>query len=556
MPTVIKFHDYLDKYGNASFAMRMLLLELEGQEDIVIQLDKETYHFYPDEALEASYNISNHGVFGYKRIAARIFEFNRLVVDGQNASLVFHGIINPFVIDRSSDISLENLSIMWENPMLVQAKVTAAGDGYIDIEPEGDGYYEICNRRVYLKGPGFREPLYDWCVIEMDTATGAPAYQSGDDSLRVSINALDAFMVSDNTVRLRGDIGRYPRIGNHLLLRGGKRYSPAIFIKDSSNVRLRNVNVFNAIGMAVIAQKAADISLDRTNVIPKPGSGRLFSADGDAAHFVNCRGRVSISDCMFTHQMDDALNIHGIYMQIVRKIDGHRLIARLVHHEQFGVDVLGAGDRVRFIRSSCLEAYAGNIVKHVEQINIERSIVAFEDPLPGEMAPCDSIENVTWTADLSLTNCTIRDNRARGLLISTGGKVEIAGNYISTPGAGILISGDANHWFESGAVNDVTIKNNIFENCTYVPQWGDYNILIHPEVPHPERARSCYHKNISITDNIFRTFTGGIVKARCTDGIRIGRNHVIRTSAYPDHNEGAKPFDLTDCKNIEIDDQI
>lgn len=66
-----------------------------------------------------------------------------------------------------------------------------------------------------------------------------------------------------------------------------------------------------------------------------------------------------------------------------------------------------------------------------------------------------------------MKNNTIRDNRARSVLVTTKGKVLIEGNYFSSQMHGILIEGDNHKWYESGAVQDVTIRNNMFENIGY-----------------------------------------------------------------------------------------
>ena len=60
-------------------------------------------------------------------------------------------------------------------------------------------------------------------------------------------------------------------------------------------------------------------------------------------------------------------------------------------------------------------------------------------------------------------------------------------NHFHNPGAAILIAGDANYWFEAGAVRDVTIRNNHFDNCNY-GVWGQACIEISPEIEPANRA--------------------------------------------------------------------
>ena len=78
-----------------------------------------------------------------------------------------------------------------------------------------------------------------------------------------------------------------------------------------------------------------------------------------------------------------------------------------------------------------------------------------------------SMENLTWYPDVVMRKNIIRDNRARSALITTKGKVLIEDNYFSSQMHGILIEGDNNSWYESGAVQDVTIRNNTFVNSGF-----------------------------------------------------------------------------------------
>lgn len=68
------------------------------------------------------------------------------------------------------------------------------------------------------------------------------------------------------------------------------------------------------------------------------------------------------------------------------------------------------------------------------------------------------IENLTWTPEVVFANNVIRNNRARGSLFSTPRKTIIENNLFDhTSGAAILLCGDCNGWFETGACRNVLI---------------------------------------------------------------------------------------------------
>ena len=68
---------------------------------------------------------------------------------------------------------------------------------------------------------------------------------------------------------------------------------------------------------------------------------------------------------------------------------------------------------------SCGESW----IESVETINGRYVRVRFQDDLPQFLCPGHVVENMSWTPDLTVGTCTVRNNRARGLLISTPGKV-------------------------------------------------------------------------------------------------------------------------------------
>lgn len=74
---------------------------------------------------------------------------------------------------------------------------------------------------------------------------------------------------------------------------------------------------------------------------------------------------------------------------------------------------------------------------------------------------------MSWYPELIFRNNVVRNNRARSILVSTPRKVIIEGNTFSSMMSAILFEGDMDHWYESGAVRDVTIRNNKFLDGTY-----------------------------------------------------------------------------------------
>ena len=61
------------------------------------------YDFYPTFADEMYFFISNNDE-GLKRVAFPMIGMENLTLDGQGSEFIFHGFINPFIVDRSENI--------------------------------------------------------------------------------------------------------------------------------------------------------------------------------------------------------------------------------------------------------------------------------------------------------------------------------------------------------------------------------------------------------------------------------------------------------------------
>ena len=116
----------------------------------------------------------------------------------------------------------------------------------------------------------------------------------------------------------------------------------------------------------------------------------------------------------------------------------------------------------------------------------------------------------------------------------------------------ILIADDASNWFESGPVQDVTIRNNSFDECGYNSGSGAINIA--PE--NHELVTGYYvHKNIRIENNSFNLNESPLLNARSVDGLIFANNSIIRASTAPADSTKAS-FQLTACKGVLIERNV
>ena len=519
----------------------------------VLKFPNGEYHFGPQQAFEKYYYISNNR-HGPKKVAFPIIGKKNITIDGSGSRFIFHGEMIPFIIEQSENITLKNFSIDWERPFYSQGTITTVDDEGIELTINRALYpYHLEEEKIVFDGEGWSHGFSEG-VFEIDPQTGGPAYLSGD-----SIGGyfppeqIRAAQIDDHTVRLNAPFQRSAVPGNVLLLRHYPRLCPGIHLKQSQHIQLEQVELNHCGGMGLIAQFSENIHVKNCTVRPTPGTDRLFSVTVDACHFVNCRGLIRLEDSFFSNQMDDPANVHGINTRIKEILDDFSVITERVHCEQHGVEIAFPGDRLSVAHNDDLLAYSECTVKTITDIDPAFCKIVFEEPLPGDLRPGDVLDNRSWVADVHISGCTSCNNRARGYLLSTSGKIVLENNRISAAGAGVKISGDASYWFESGAVRDVLLRDNEFGDCCYGPiQWGRAVIDIDPEISNPWKNRACYHRNIRIENNTFRTFDPAILYARSVDGLIFTGNTIRSSGTYPQTGRMNAQISLDACRNIEI----
>ncbi|MBK1825670.1 right-handed parallel beta-helix repeat-containing protein [Haloferula rosea] len=521
------------------------------------------YDFYPDRAFEEYLFVSNNDE-GLKRIAFPLKEMDGLEIDGGGATFVFHGYTVPFLISGSSQVKLRNFSVDFSRPFHSEGKVLAITPQHVDLEFTEHYPFEIRNGvLVFTNGKKAKtkattvtsgEVVYPYgSLLAFDPIKQETAFMAKD---RYQVGAgIAAHPIGPNRIRLRiPNISA--RVGEILVFSPKNRDVPGVIVTDSSGVRLTDITLHHCGGMGVIAQRSADLFYTRLKVTPPSGGHRIISTTADATHFVNCRGRIEMVDCLFEQQKDDPTNVHGLYAKITHIFAPNRFEVSMIHPQQAGVDFIGAGTRLELNDGPSLTEEGFANVKSVERLNKHRTIVEIEGTLPESVTVGDSVADADAnTAEVLIRNCVMRGNRARGLLLGSRGKIVIEGNTFHTPGAAILFEGDSRFWFEQAGVRDVVIRGNTFDNCNY-GVWGTGTIQVGSGIAEEFRSTSRYNRNIRIENNLFRSFGRvPLLSLYSVDGLTFTGNRLEKTTDYPlPDGQESKLFDVTDSDDVKIEE--
>jgi len=268
---------------------------------------------------------------------------------------------------------------------------------------------------------------------------------------------------------------------------------------------------------------------------------------------MGCGGFIRIEECEWAGLMDDPVNIHGTCVRIVEILSPTRIKCKFMHEQSQGMEWGRKNEKVGFIENQSMRTLGTGTMTSFEPLNKSEFIVEFQAPVPNSLKVGAALENLSCTADVEIRNSFFGSCRARGLLVSTPGKVIIENNIFESSGSAILIAGDANQWYESGAVKDVLIRNNTFRYpcMSSVYQFCEAVISIFPEIPKPD-IRYPFHSNIRIENNKFYLFDYPILYAKSVDGLSFVNNTLIRDTTYQPFHYRKDGITLDACRKVII----
>lgn len=530
------------------------LEDLKGDQPKKLVFEPGEYHFYPEGAQTKVYYESNTTDINPKVCAFLFEKINNLVIDGQGSTLIFHEQMQPFTFDNCSNITLKNLSIDWEQPLTAQAEILKVNKHYIELAIDEKQYpYRMEDEKLFFQEN--RHDKKEWrSTMEFDRKGRFVVPQTGDwGCLGDNWHDYSVVATMPGIIRLNNNFKRLPAKGNFLVLRHSERVHAGIFILESKNITVQNINLYQATGLGILAQFSENLTFNQYRAIPNLEQNRYFGGGDDGLQVSNCRGEVTVENCEFAGLMDDPVNVHGTSVQVQKILAPNKLSCRFMHDQSVGMNWGHKGDKISFIENEQMNSLGVGEVAGYQMEGTKNFTVTFTQPVPASLQEGDALENLSWAPDVLIKDSQFKSCRARGILVSTPGKVVIENNIFESSGSAILIPGDANGWFESGAVKDVLIRRNTFSDLcnTSSYQFCEAIISVYPIIPKPDE-NTPFHRNIRIENNEFHPFDYPVLFARSVDGISFQNNKVTRSYNFEPYHERHYTFTFEYCKEVKI----
>lgn len=490
------------------------------------------YDFFPDNIRRKKYDISNANdspdsgkVVGILLEHARNFE-----ISGAGAEIVCRGKMIEVCMDSCENISLKDLHFDYHRPTVSEFKIIAAGDDYVDIQIHKDSEYKIDNGLLTWIGEGWS--YQTGLAQELDLLTNE-VRRMQDPLKGMKLEEIKPFLV-------RASGKHKMKTGCIYQLRDTFRDYAAVFTRGSKNISWKDVNFHFMHGMGIVSQFSENLTFDSVSMAPDSTSGRTTSAWADCLHLSGCRGKVLVKDCIFSGAHDDAINVHGTYLKVVEKLSDNQIKVRFMQKQTYGIMAFNRSDEIDFVNHESYKSYGMNRVKEAILLNPKEMLLTLEKSSPQELTIGDVIENVTWTPEVEIRGCKVSRIPTRGFLLSTRRKVLVEGNeFFSTHMNALLMAIDANSWYESGCVRDLTIRKNRFIRC------AEPVILIDPQ---NSTVNNAVYQNIKIENNEFVLRNELIVKAKSTKNLVVKGNTIYAGNKLED----AVSIKTNDCSAIRL----
>lgn len=519
-----------------------------GTKPVSLVFPKGEYHFFNPEGRDRAVGIWVDGLKNFS-------------IEGEGSEFIFHGTMGVCSLKDCENVAVRNFSVDWEKPYIAQGNIVGSTDDYVDVKFDMKEYpYEITEGNLLFIGEGWKRKI-DGYTLLFDKKNKEMVYKTRDGAVgNAGFFNEKPEDRGDGIIRFHGKPRYKAEPGTYIALWLARYVQVGFDLRHSKNITLENIDVYHALSHGVAAFKTENITLKNVNYKTNDKKDRVFSLVADGFHLNTCKGLVKIEDCSQEGMGDDFLNLHGMNVLIEERVDDYTVVVK--SKDRGGAAyVLGIGDEIWFIDGNTMQRGETNRIKQIKDIKdgsvLKARHIVFENKIPESIKEKDALENKTWNAELEMRGCKVlKRHRARGILVTTPKRAVIENNYFRTAGTAILIEGDVNYWYESGACNDLLIRNNVFEDCFssgYGGDWGHAVITIHPSFKPQGEEDEAYHRNIRIENNTFKSFDYPLLFARSVRQLRFIGNKIERTRTYEPFAVNQATFWLDGCRDVLIE---
>lgn len=430
-------------------------------------------------------------------------------LDFGGAEILLHGKIQPFLLEDCTNVTIRNVSVRYDRCPFTDGRIRSCTDRELTLEVPKEFPLRIKGQDLYFvaddwsDGPIDRQPVFLQC-FDGRTRRGAEialAFFAGkvdaDTSLPWTKDAIRFTARMENGLLvLTSDRSLEPwsagmKAGNYVVIGHSRRTHSSCEMVQCKNVKIENYRVLNGIAMGIFAFHCENVTLDGLKFVHDESSPSIASNGADAIHAFSCSGDFIVRNSVIEGMIDDGLNVHGNYY-VVESVSGNEITAFTAHEPQATAAIFCPGDRISVKLGKTLDESGEYTIKAVRAVDAKHVVFTLDRPV-GNHKQGDLIENLSAQCNLKILNSRFGKANTH-LRLQTRGGVLIDGCEIELP---VLLTGDANFWYESSPCEKVVIRNTKFlTNMGFVRSWPEFT----PTEKHPY-----YHGDIVIENCTFES---------------------------------------------------
>ena len=330
-----------------------------------------------------------------------------------------------------------------------------------------------------------------------------------------------------------------------------------INVSNSSNVTFANTNIYGAGGMAYCCFGARTKYIQWLNckITKDPRRSDVHvSATADGLHLIKCGGYINIQDCEIAYQGDDGINI-GTVCAIVDEVrDSHSMEVRVGGDSKFNCNV---GDQLE-IRTNEFKKLSNvklTVTSVQEGIDSAYSVLTFKEEIPSEVKANYILSNpAIENGHFLVKNCTFRENRARGITLSSGNGTVEGCRFYKTQLGGIRAGCDisSSSWQEGAGIDNLCIKNNTFEGCNVTYGWYAWAAVSIINTLNKQTLRYPAVTNLTVSGNTFIDTPNYAITLQNVNKATVSGNIIKNTAELPDTGDARGSIMLDTDWNISI----
>ncbi len=354
-----------------------------------------------------------------------------------------------------------------------------------------------------------------------------------------------------------------------------------------SGLTLKDVTLHSAPGIGILVRFAEEAgTYENVRVIPGPKPAgateeRLFSTSADAFNAAYVRKGPILKNCDFSFMGDDAVNLHGVMLPVIKWLDERSFVSMRGHRSERFDRLIRAGDEVRFLKEPVYEVTAKAQVEKVDYLDGKDApfvadarkiwptlkeagsaafyVIHLDRPVTGVSVGdfCDI--PATSAPGFSISGSYFHDHRARGLrLMSNEGVVE-NNRFERLKGVAITVGPEYAFWREAGWCRDITIRGNRISDVgqgTQVQQRESYTTgaitVMGRVLPQNEKTRYFQgNERIVITGNEIDGCSVNGITISAAKAVTVTHNKIRRVNGIPNPKMAAD-YGLPEQKPISV----